>query len=173
MLTVINAGHHPGSDPGSVGSSITEAELAKEYAYLVIKYLEAADESAIFVQDELEEVCDIANEKNADLFVSIHFNAFDNKAHGTETLYCEDSKNGKILASCIHNQLIDTLKLTNRGLKIDTLYVTAHTNMPSCLVEVGFLDNLEEEKILIEKKDDACRAIARGITDAINIIFNQ
>ena len=174
MLVAINAGHCPGKDPGAMGKTISEAELAKQYAQLVIKYLQAAGVDTLFIQeDSLSLICNIANTNNADLFLSIHFNAFNGSAHGTETLYCNGSQKGKVLAECIQKQLIDTLHLTDRGLKTNSLYVTNYTNMPGILTEVGFIDNAEEEQVLVSKKDDACRAIARGVTDAINKLYTS
>lgn len=172
MLVAINPGHYHGADEGCPGSRITEAELTIKYADLVIKYLNAAGVNTVRVHaNSLSQICAEANDSDADLFLSIHFNGFNKKAHGTETLYCKGSTNGQKFAKCIQDQLISTLGLTDRGLKTDGLYVTRNTNMTAVLTEVGFIDNPEEEKILINRMDDACRAIARGVTDAINVLY--
>ena len=175
MLIAMNAGHCPGKDPGRVGKTITEAELTRDYVQLINKYLNAAGVDTIFIQeDSLSAICAIANDNDADLFLSLHFNgATSPSATGTETFYCKGSKYGQIFAECVQNQLTSTLQLPDRGIKTDSLYVTRNTNMVAILTEVGFLSNPTEEKFLIARKDDACRAIARGVTDAINKIYGE
>ena len=172
MLIAGNAGHCPGLDPGCSGSRITEAELAKQYVEKINGYLEAVGIETIFIQEnELWDICNIANRNNVDLFYSLHFNAFNHVATGTETLYCAGSSKGKIFAQCVQDQLVNTLGLVNRGLKTDGLYVTRNTDAPAILIEVGFLDNPHDEAVLVDRMDDACRAIARGITDAIQKLW--
>lgn len=169
MLVAVNSGHCIGLDPGCIGLTITEAELAQKYAKLLEKYLNAVGINTLYImEDDLDLICQKANNANADLFISIHFNSFETRATGTETLYCQGSVKGKIFASCVQKQLVDTLGLPDRGIKTNSIYVTRHTDMPAVLVEVGFLaNNPDEEKILISRMDDAVRAIARGITDTI------
>ena len=167
MKVAINAGHCPGLDSGCVGSKITEAELTKSYAEQVKAYLEAAGIETLFIQDnELQNICDQANEFGADIFVSIHFNAAGSAdAHGTETFYSDGSVNGQLLAGAIQKQLLDTLHTTDRGLKTDGLYVVRHTNMQAVLTEVGFLSNDAEQDLMMNSVDISSAAIARGITD--------
>ena len=169
MLIAGNAGHYPGADPGACGAQITEAELAKRYVERINSYLENVGINTIFIQeDDLGLICDIANNNNADLFYSLHFNSATNtSANGTEVFYSAGSTNGEILARCIQNQLVSTLGTYDRGTKTNRLYVTANTDMPAVLIEVGFISNADEEQMLLDREDDACRAIARGITDAI------
>ena len=175
MKVAINAGHCIGRDPGACGSQITEAELNVKYAEAVCNYLSAAWVETVYIhENELGDICDIANSENCDLFVSIHCNSASSaQATGTETFYANGSSNGEVLADCIQTQLVEAINLPDRGLKTNRLYVTANTDMPACLVEVGFISNPGEEQIMIDKADDIARAIARGITDAINKIFSS
>ena len=169
MLIAGNAGHCIGLDPGALGSKITETELAAQYVKLINQYLEAVGIDTIYIQENsLSQICAIANDNGADLFYALHFNSADNPAAtGTETFYYEGSSKGKLFAQCVQNQLVQTLGLPDRGLKTNRLYVTTNTNMPGILIEVGFINNPTEEDILINRMDDACRAIARGVTDYI------
>lgn len=175
MLIAANAGHCPGLDPGACGHLRTEANLAKQYVELINKYLNAVGINTIFIQENsLSQICRIANDNDADLFYSLHFNSASNPAAtGTETYYYEGSQRGQIFAQCVQNQLVDTLGLYDRGLKTNSLYVTRNTNMCAILIEVGFINNPTEEKFLIDHMDDACRAIARGITDCIQKLYNS
>lgn len=168
MLVVINAGHCPGVDSGACGDYSQEANIVKYVGEVVCKDLEAVGIQALFVQDDsLSNVCGVANDADADLFVSIHCNSAANRtAKGTETFFYEGSANSKKLAQCIQNQLVDTMKSVDRGLKNgDWLYVLKHTTMPAVLTELGFISNPAEEKYLNEHKQVIAHAVARGITD--------
>ena len=102
--------------------------------------------------------CNIANDNNADIFVSIHFNAMGSKwqtsASGIETYYHHGSTKGKKLARCIQDQLIKGTKQIDRGIKDDYilyssgLYVLHHTKMPAILCECGFMDNPSEAVLM-------------------------
>lgn len=75
-----------------------------------------------------------------------------------------------MLASYIQNQIVDALDTTDRGVKIATpgvngLYVLTNTDMPAVLVELGFISNSDDEKILANNQDALARALARGVTD--------
>ena len=54
----------------------------------------------------------------------------------------------------------------DRGVKerLD-LCVLRRTDMPAVLVEMAFIDNDEDMKLLTEQTDEIARAIARGVTD--------
>ena len=77
-------------------------------------------------------------------------------------------KNGEILAECIQNRFIKTLKNTDReALTLSSAYIMSELEIPAIMVEVGFLSNAEEEALL---KDNAYRekivaAIYGGIVD--------
>lgn len=107
-----------------------------------------------------------ANNADAAAFVSIHCNSADSDAsHGTEAYYCRTSDAGKKLATAIYRPLIRATGLADRGVKSAGFYVLRHTRMPAALVELAFISNENEEKLL---KDDnfqakAARAIADGI----------
>ena len=93
-----------------------------------------------------------ANNAKADLFVSIHNDAFYNaSASGTTTYY--NSSNVKAvlssqLAAVVQAELIKALGTTNRGVKDANFYVIKYTTMPAILVEAGFISNeVEEQKL--------------------------
>ena len=174
MLICMNPGHCIGLDSGAIGARITEAELTVKYGKLINQYLEAVGYKTMYVHlDSLAAICATANNAEADLFVSIHFNSNDGiPATGSEVFYCEGSPNGKILAQCICDQLKNSTPLRSRGIKDDFLYVTGNTDMVACLVEVGFINNPNDENYCIDNMDTCCRAIARGITDAVAKIWS-
>ena len=99
----------------------------------------------------------LANSLNADLFVSIHQNKFSSEAaHGTEVYYSTKNADSgynqpanlsrkinisKQLASKISSSISNDCGFYNRGPKDGNLYVCRNTQMPSVLIECGFISN--------------------------------
>ncbi len=169
MKILINAGHAPNGNPdtGAV-NKITghrECDITLECSEMVAKYLNAVGYATRIIQaDDLDKVCNTSNDWGADLFISIHCNAFNTKAQGTETYYLSSA--GQKLAECINSQIVNSLPVIDRGTKRgDRLYVLRHTDCTAVLVELAFIDNADDVKLLTTRLDDFARAIARGVTD--------
>ena len=180
MKVFLNAGHAPSGnpDPGACGFGLRECDVAKNVADLVVGYLTAAGVEVVgnLQSDSLEEVVDVSNESEADLFISIHCNACNGNARGTEVWYYHRSANGELLADCIRNQIVDALGTADRGSKgakpgINGLYVLSNTGATAVLVELAFIDNEEDAQLLCDRQDDFARAIARGVTDYEQEVF--
>jgi N-acetylmuramoyl-L-alanine amidase len=155
---VLDAGHG-----GKVGSlSVTNkheddlnlaitlkvAELAKKEPKLHILLTRDKD-----VNVALSERVAIANNANADLFVSIHANSVDNRSpipNGTETLYTREES--LAFAETMHSYLLQGTQFNDRGVKPVDLHVTRNTTMPAILLEIGFLTNPEEEAIMFTEQ---------------------
>ena len=190
MNIFINPGHALGGepDPGAVNRElgIRECDIAMTIGSLVANYLElAGDEARLLQSDNLMGeawgpcVVEEANQWPADFFVSIHCNAFDGNARGTETLYFPGSTSGRELANCIQAELYGTLFLldpdwSDRGLKERSdLAVLKYTDMPAALVECAFIDNELDAYFLMHYGDEIARAIARGVTDYEAILYQN
>lgn len=166
MKICINGGHYPHLDSGALGKCITEAEYNMELMEAVASYLEVAGCRVLRVQEhKLADITAASNEWGADLFVSLHCNAANRRARGTESFACRGSAKGKHLASCIQKQLLASIDTVDRGVKEAGFYVLKHTDCPAALIEVAFIDNEEDEQLLLTHKDEIARAIARGVTD--------
>jgi len=224
--TVVIDPGHGGSDPGNLGTgrlSRTEKDISLDVALLVGEYIHTNYPDVDIVYTRKTDVfptlarrVQIANESLADLFISIHCNANDNKAaSGAETfvmglhkseeslrtamrenasIYLEkdheknyqgfDPKNpdtyiilsmrenaflGKSidLAKNVQDQFRSKVGRKDRGVKQAGYYVISFTNMPSVLVELGFLTNAEEEDFLHSKegKTYMASAIYRAFRD--------
>lgn len=175
----INPGHDRDYDSGAVHpvTKLREADVVKKVGDLVADYLTMVGYDVLVRQsdnlyyDTVHEdrnvaVIDEANAWGADVFVSVHCNAFNCQAHGTETLSYTNSGNGYKLAGHIQTQIIDSLGTLDRGVKSRPgLLVLKHTNMPAALVELAFIDNDADMELLANRQDDFARAVARGITD--------
>ena len=102
-------------------------------------------------QSDLQARTKIANDANADLFICLHNDSFSAAATGTTTYYSSASPvsaQSKALAASIQGELVKAIGLTNRGVKDANFYVIKYTKMPSVLVEVGFISNPTEERLL-------------------------
>lgn len=178
MRVFINPGHHPGLDPGAVNRDygVTEAGIVRDVGALVAQYLTAAGCEVKTVQSNnlcgedaaYTNVCLTANSWPADIFVSLHCNAATPAARGTEVLVYSRWTQADTLASCILHQIVDNLGTLSRGVKArPNLVVLNSTHMPAVLVEMGFISNADDCRMLVEQQDALARAIARGITDDI------
>lgn len=169
MKICINAGHCLGLDSGAVGQTgLQESEVTKEVMQLTAEYLRNVGYEVLEVQEnELYQITDASNLFGADLFISIHCNAAENRsASGTETFY--GSNEGARLAQCIQSQIVDNLKTVDRGIKDGShLYVIRNTDCVAVLTELAFISNEVDECMLsdIKQRTELARALARGITD--------
>ena len=182
---VIDPGHG-GEDSGAIGpSGVTEKSITLQISKEVEKMLKEAGAKVIMTRttdtevspkhrqatdvDELQARCDVANKANADIFISIHMDSFTSReASGTTGYYyVKGSAASKNLAASIQSSLVAQLKTTSRGIRTCKFYVVRHTKMPATLIEVAFVSNPKEEKLLTSKKgvEKAATGIVKGISD--------
>ena len=115
-----------------------------------------------------------ANARNALLYVSIHQNfCEDDSVAGIETWYdgTDTERDSGRLAQLIQQETVWETGAVSRELVSESdLCVTSKSNMPSCLIETGFLSNQEERSKLItdEYRDQLAEGIARGIDRYLN-----
>ena len=174
MKVFLNPGHAPegNPDPGACGYGLRECDVAKNVADLVAGYLTAAGVEVVdnLQSDSLREVVSASNRGGADVFISIHCNACNGVAQGTEVWHYYGSGEGKKLAQCIQNQIVDALGTVDRGTKgakpgVNGLYVLNNTDAVAVLVELAFIDHEGDAELLRSQQDEFARAIARGVTD--------
>ena len=174
MKVFLNPGHAPDGnpDPGACGYGLRECDVAKNVADLVADYLTAAGIEVVgsLQSDSLREVVSASNRVGADVFISIHCNACNGVAQGTEVWHYYGSGEGEKLAQCIQNQIVDALETVDRGVKgakpgVNGLYVLSNTDAVAVLVELAFIDHEGDAELLRSQQDEFARAIARGATD--------
>ena len=174
MRVFLNPGHAPNGnpDPGACGFGLRECDVAKNVADLVAGYLTAAGVEVVgsLQSDSLREVVSASNRADADVFISVHCNACNGSANGTEVWHFYESGAGEKLAQCIQNQIVDALATVDRGVKgakpgVNGLYVLSNTDAVAVLVELAFIDHANDAQLLGTQQDEFARAIARGVTD--------
>lgn len=105
----------------------------------------------------------LVKEENANLFLSIHANAFPSrKEHGAQTFYNPTREENKKLATDIQTELVHNLGNTDRIAKAkNDVFLLKYSPTTTALIEVGFLSNPAEAQLL--KDDDYQRKIAASI----------
>ena len=164
---------HGGSDPGAIMSS----KLASlGYTVLTSRNVDK--------DVDLVDRADQANKANADMLLSIHFNAGGRGiARGIETYYyqatadrvpkinkenhnnAERLERSRKLANKVQQNLLYQTGANDRGVKRASFTVLRETSIPSILVELGFIDNPEERNKI--KTNEYQERLANGIVDGI------
>ncbi|PSL40664.1 N-acetylmuramoyl-L-alanine amidase [Planomicrobium soli] len=163
---------HGGKDGGAAANGIVEKDLVLDISLRVEQLLQNAGFTVLMTRRtdiflELAERTRLANASNADLFVSIHANAFNGSAKGIETFWYDkhEAEESKRLANEIQKNLVEQTGLSDRRVAQGNYHVIRETEAPSALVEVGFIDNaIDAAKLkLAEYKQRAAEGIFAGI----------
>ncbi|MGP6146568.1 GW dipeptide domain-containing protein [Jeotgalibaca sp. A122] len=182
---------HGGFDPGASYYGVQEKRINLEVSLKMQKLLEekgynviVSRTSDVFI-DHKTERSRLANETNADVFVSVHHNAMPGNTfvNGIETFYYEYDSNyqPKInalmhnnlfriqesaeLAYSIHESLIESSGAYDRGVRRDTFAVLRETAIPAVLLELGFMSNQAELNRLTSQnyQNTLAQAVVNGI----------
>lgn len=145
--------------------------------------LTRSDENAIYDLDKTtlreKKISDIrnrvkiGNSSSADIFVSIHLNKIPQQQYwGWQCFYNSGNENSINLAKKIQANLNDAIQKENKrvAMKLDTVYIMKHVEIPISIVECGFLSNPEEEHQLLDDgyQDKLAWGIFNGIIDYFN-----
>lgn len=172
---VIDPGHG-GHDPGATGAS---GDYERDFTLsLAQKVFELLQEEPMFeplltrsddTHVELEDRAAFANEWKADALVSIHGNTYsDPSVEGTETLY--HNKNSILLAQTMQQEVVEAMGFRDRGVKEQQLKVLSLSEMPSALIEIGYLTNSEQEAYM--RSNDGQAMAAQAIVDGLKRYFD-
>lgn len=112
----------------------------------------------------------IGNESSADIFVSIHLNKIPQTEYwGWQTFYKKGNENSQKLAKSLQQGINETIQKENKreSLKIENVYIIDHVEIPTAIVECGFLSNSEEKELLQQEEyqDKLAWGIYVGIMD--------
>lgn len=157
MKIVLDAGHGLNTAGKRSPNGMREHEFnsaVANYARDVLKNYEGVE--VLFAHDPtgkvdipLKDRTDFANKQKADVFVSIHGNAFGNggwnDANGIDTfVYTTNPKGSRALADIVQKKLIEMTGRKNRGVKLANFAVLRETKMDAILCELGFMTNQTE-----------------------------
>ena len=163
------------------GRVIREWEFNYPTAQKLGEVLKRCGLDVIFVSDTQEDTAlslrtQRANNAKADLFVSIHYNAFQGVwgTHGgVDTFHHPSSTEGRKLATFVQKELVPATGLRDRGVKAYNFFVCRETNMPAILCECGFMDNLEEAKLMLNENHQwkVAEAIGKGVCNYLGVKY--
>lgn len=177
---IVDAGHG-GKDSGAVGpSGIKEKDVVLATALALKEEIEKYGATVILTRStdvflELAERTAIANKSTADAFISVHADSFSASSNGSTTYYNStvnfNGPRSKTLGSAVQKSMISSLSTYNRGVKEQNFYVNRMNDLPSILVELAFISNPKEEKLL--NSSDFRKKAAVGITNGLEEYFNN
>lgn len=174
------------TDPGAVNpvTGLKESDVNLMVAQRLEEYLKKAGCAVLLTRTKWDQPethdlsyrTKLSNSWGANAFVSLHCNsATSSAAKGYEVWTSPGQTKGDRLATLIFKQIAG--EFPDRKGRTDTsdgdpdkearFYVLTHTVAPACLVEMAFISNMEEEKLLANPKwrERMAQAIARGVTD--------
>ncbi|MBS7008739.1 N-acetylmuramoyl-L-alanine amidase [Anaerostipes sp.] len=179
-IVVLDAGHG-GSDSGATGNGLREKDLTLKIVQSAKSYFDKNSGYKVYYTrlsdwyPSLTYRSDLANNVEADRFISVHINSASASAHGTETLYnSKGYKSSSGLTSYnwsnkIHGYVRPATGFTNRGLKNRTgLAVLRNTKTASSLTEIGFISNKTEAKKMKSNTGTYGKAVYNAIVNSFS-----
>lgn len=181
MNILLIAGHGDG-DCGAVGNGCKEADLTREVATLLKSELNGYAEVVIadMKRNWYQYICKKGGYlvlKDYDYALEIHFNAIkpesvsDGVTKGTEIYVTTAEKGTKV-----EQGIVDTLSalgFKNRGVKRYNYGLINHIKkkgVSSALLEVCFIDDIDDMKLFQSKKGEVAKAIAKGIIEGFGLV---
>lgn len=162
---------HGGIDPGSKGSSgVQEDEITLAVSEKLKDTLTGAGAMVVMTREsdidygdpdgdsllarkrqDLAKRLSIAEKSGADIYLSVHVNCFKSGPgeRGAQVFYQPGAEEGKKLAESIQGEMVRVLGNTKRTAKAVDYYATRNSKVPAAIVEVGFISNPGEEKLLL------------------------
>ncbi|WP_018888320.1 N-acetylmuramoyl-L-alanine amidase CwlD [Paenibacillus massiliensis] len=171
-VIVLDAGHG-GPDGGAVSKEgVIEKDLNLAIALYLRDYLQQAGAMVILTRErdhdlaspdtrgyarrkteDLKQRVRMIEEQSPDLFVSIHMNSMpSSRWSGAQTFYYPNHADNATVAELIQDEIRRSMENTDRVAKtVNTVYLLQKLQVPSALVEIGFLSNPAEARLLADE----------------------
>ena len=174
---------HGGSDPGAIGASgLKEKQITLEISMRVKELLEKEGAKVYMTRTtdkdvysanasdraELQARVNVAEKNNSDLFISLHINSSVNKnVGGFSSYYYPKTDYDLKIAQAIQNKFAKNFGVDNLGVRQANFYVVKRCSMPATLLEMCFISNPKEEKLMKGKwfQKKTARLIVEGVKD--------
>ena len=181
MIVCIDPGHNspPYCDTGAQWFGLQESDLVLDISKRIQKLILGCGIGVVMTRtgdcvlgadttvESLKERVRIANDRKVDLFISVHSNAFDSVVKGAETHIFGFGGMAERFAKLVQPELAKIF--INRGIKKSNFQVLRDTKMPAVLLEVGFIDNRDDNQKL---SDPVIRQlIAVGVAKSVCTFF--
>jgi N-acetylmuramoyl-L-alanine amidase len=181
---IIDPGHG-GGDPGVVGSGgLAEKNVALAVALALGAALEEKGVEVCYTRRDDRNLADpdgspmerrrqdlirrgaFARSQGGDIFISIHAGGGPEPVwSGAQTFYLPNDDQGRGLAILIQNELLNRLGPNHRQARAGSFQILRDVGMPAVLIEVGFLSNPREERLLgdADHQGKLAEAIGSGV----------
>lgn len=176
-VVCVDAGHG-GADQGASSGDRIEKEDTLAQALALKAALERENIYVVMTRSEdtgltLEERVAIAEQESADYFISLHRNISEEDAQGVEIWVAENcSETTRDLAQRVDDALVEVGVSADRGVRVGTqsgsgsYYVLRQTSMPAILIEMGFLQDSEDNELFDKYLEEYAWAIAQAVAAA-------
>lgn len=166
---VIDPGHG-GRDQGATGvNGSLEKTLNLEVGNLLARKLDKAGFNVVLTRStdkyvSLESRTEQAHYEQADAFISLHFDSIEDQQVVGHTSYYYNEQD-KVLAQTIHNEITNMVELHDRGARSGDFYVLRENLQPAILLELGYISNAHEEKIMNSQSfhEQVTDAVVKGL----------
>lgn len=171
-VIVVDAGHG-GSQPGTNRNGILEKDITLDIVLYLKELLDKSNIRVYYTREDdsnpsFDDRVQLANQMEADYFVSVHINADERsrESSGTEALYYTQDERSWEFAQICAEQVSASLNSKNRGATNgDSIYIIRNAKVPVSLIEVGFISNNTEFNLLCSEAYK--KKAAEGIYNAI------
>lgn len=185
LAVVIDPGHG-GWDGGVSVAGVKESELNLELAKTLAEELEKRGIAVVMTRQEdvalgrtkrsdMEERAKIIKSARAECVVSVHLNSFPSQPsrRGVQVFY-DDTGRGGALAAALQARLNARINAEHSGRsdlepQAGDFFITKCSNLPSVIVECGFLSNADDRRLLGQKsyRKELCEAIADALEELL------
>lgn len=186
--TIVVDPGHGGSDTGAISpNNVYEKNVTLPIAKYLKPILEDKGARVILTRDtdrdvarphssdveELQARVDVAERAQADVFLSIHIDSFVRPdVNGITAYYSPTTYFDSILAEALHEELVrDRPNFGDRGTRQANFYLLQNSTMPAALVELGFLSNPQEERLL--QKKEIQKSLAEALARGLEVYFDR
>lgn len=169
MKIALVVGHTEGrSGAKNIEYDMSEFTFNEKLAYDIKDKLDL--DSEIVFRKRYKDLPNDVNKLDPNLVISLHCNAFNKKASGTETLYYHTSTKGRKIAQIFNENFVNALGLKDRGVKGKSSedrggYLLRYTNAPCVLCEPFFIDNDDDYEVVVDNYDDLVMAYVNSINE--------
>ena len=167
MRIFIDPGHG-GTDSGAIGQLLHEKTVTLNVSNRIAYHLKRHSQEVVMSRTtdktmSLSQRTNIENASKFDVAVSIH-----------ETYTYKGTSTQKKLASSVHNSILSSkLYTVDRGLKTANFHMLRETKAVAILVELAFIDNVDDANLLKTKQEEYAIAIAKGILNYLGVSWKD
>jgi len=185
MVTVLLDPGHGGTDGGAGTAPYLEKTRNLEVALKVRDYLLSTFVVNIIMTRttdatvSLSARTNLANQQHVDYFLSLHHNSGTPSARGYEDftyINISDTSTSDRIRNAIHTEVVNRVLgkygLPNRGKKKANFHVVRESNMPSALLEIGFVSNTSDQRLIANPAfyNDMAVAIGEGVAKGLGLV---